>query len=104
MDDKTCKRGSEVAPIVLARFIMYKNQVRVVEENEKEAIDRETIAIERENKAKRREEKARVRERIAKEKLQKYKFALVVSWEFFAIFYMFSGKMREFGTKSLCLP
>ena len=83
---------------------MYKNQARVVEEKEKEAIDREITAIERENKAKWREEKARVRERIAKEKLQKYKFALVVSWGFFAIFYVFSGRMREFGIKPLCLP
>ena len=79
MDGKTCKRGSEVAPIVLARFSMYKNQARVGEEKEKKAIDRETTAIERENKAKRREEKAKMRERIAKEKLQKYKFALIVS-------------------------
>ena len=103
MDGKTCKCGSEVAPIVLTRFSMYKNQARVTEEKEKEAIDRETTAIERENKAKRREEKVRVRERIAKEQLQKYKFALVVSWGFFAIFYVFSGRMREFGTKALCL-
>ena len=79
MDGKTCKRGSEVTPIVLARFSVYKNQARVAEEKEKEAIDRETTAIERENKAKRREEKVRVRERIAREKLQKYKFALVMS-------------------------
>ena len=79
LDGKTCKRGSEVAPIVLARFGMYKNQARVAEEKEKEAIDRETATIERKNKAKRKEEKARMRERIAKEKLQKYKFALVVS-------------------------
>ena len=83
---------------------MYKNQARVVEEMEKEAIDREIVAIERENKVKRREEKYRVRERIAKAKLQKYKFALVVSWGFFAIFYVFSGRMGEFGTKSLYLP
>ena len=89
MDGKTCKRGSEVAPIVLARFRMYKNQARVVEEMEKEAIDRETIAKESENKAKRREEKAWVRERIAKEKLQKYKFALVVSWGFLLFFMCF---------------
>ena len=104
MDGKTCKRGSEVTPIVFARFSMYKNQVRVAEEKEKEAINRETTAIERENKAKQREEKVRMRERISKEKLQKYKFALVVSWRFFAIFYVFSGRMGEFGTKSLCLP
>ena len=87
MDGKTCKRESEIAPIVLARFSMYKNQARVVEEKENEASDRETTAIEREKVAKRREEKAReekarVRERIAKEKLQEYKFALVVSWVF----------------------
>ena len=79
MDGKTCKRGSEVTPIVLARFSVYKNQARVAEEKENEAIDKKTAAIERENKAKWKEEKARVRERIAKEKLQKYKFALVVS-------------------------
>jgi len=40
LDDKTCKRGSEVAPIVLARFSMYKNQARVAQENENEASDR----------------------------------------------------------------
>ena len=71
MDGKTCKHGSEVAPIVLARFSMYKNQARVVEEKENEVSDRETTAIEREKVVKRREEKTRVRERIAKEKLQK---------------------------------
>ncbi|KAK9999872.1 hypothetical protein SO802_019475, partial [Lithocarpus litseifolius] len=64
LDGKTCKRGSEVAPLVLTRFSMYKNQARVAEE--KEASYRETTAIEREKVAKRREEKARVRERIAK--------------------------------------
>ena len=104
MDGKTCKHGSEVASIVLTRFSMYKNQARVVEEKEKEACDREIAATERENKAKQWEEKARVRERIAKKKLQKYEFALVVSWGFFAIFYMFSGKMGEFRIKPLCLP
>ena len=52
MDGKTCKRGSEVAPIVLVRFSMYKNQARVVEEKEKEASDREIAAIEREKIAK----------------------------------------------------
>ncbi|KAK7824973.1 hypothetical protein CFP56_033922, partial [Quercus suber] len=67
LDGKTCKRGSEFEPIVLARF----------KEKENEASDREIAAIESENKAKRREEKARLRERIAKEKLQKYKFALL---------------------------
>ena len=45
-----------------------------------------------------------MRERITKEKLQKYKFALVVSWGFFAIFYVFSGRMGEFGTKPLSFP
>ena len=85
LDGKTCKRGSEVAPIVLARFGMYKNQARVAKEKEKEAIDKETTTIERENKAKRKEEKARVRKRTAKEKLQNYKFALIVSLEFFTI-------------------
>ena len=104
MDGKTCKRGSEVAPIVLVRFSMYKNQARVVGEMENEASDRETTTIEREKIAKRREEKARVRERIVKEKLQKFKFALVVSWGFFANFYVFSGRMREFGIKPLRLP
>ena len=60
--------GSEVAPIVLVRFSMYKNQARVVEEKEKKASDRETTTIEREKVTKQREENARVRERIAKEK------------------------------------
>ena len=102
MDGKICKRGSEVAPIVLARINMYKNQARVAQEKEKEASDREKVATERkmlarameeesrgrEKVAKRREEKARVRERIAKEKLHNYKFALAVSWVFFAIFFL----------------
>ena len=78
--------GSEVAPIVLVRFSMYKNQARVAEEKENEANDRETTTIEREKVVKRRDEKAKVRERIAKEKLYNYKFALVVSWVFFFCF------------------
>ena len=103
MDGKICKRGFEVAPIVLARISMYKNQAKVAQEKEKETSDREKVVTEREmlahameeesrgreKVAKRREEKARVRERITKEKLQKYKFALVVSWGFFAIFLCF---------------
>ena len=52
MDGKKCKRGSKVAPIVLARFSMYKNQARVAEEKENKASDRETATIERENKVK----------------------------------------------------
>ena len=64
---------------------MYKNQARVALEKEKEkkANDREKTTIEREKVAKWREKKTRVREKKAKEKLQNYKFALVVSWVFF---------------------
>ena len=85
---------------------MYKNQARVAEEKENQANDRETTTIEREKIVKRREEKARVRERIAKEKLQKYKFALVMSWGFFIFYFfvcVFSSRMGEFGTKPLSL-
>ena len=105
--------GSEVAPIVFVRFSMYKNQARVAEEKEKEANDRETTTIEREKVVKRRDEKAKVRERIAKEKLQKYKFVLIVLWGaggllfiylLLLLFFVFSGRMGEFGTKSLSLP
>ena len=67
----------------------------------KKASDREKVATERkmlthameeesrgrERVVKRREEKARVRERIAKEKLHNNKFALVVSWVFFLLFF-----------------
>ena len=66
MDGKTCKCRSEVAPIVLARFSMYKNQARVAKEKEKVVSDRETTNIESEKIAKQKEKKARVRERIAK--------------------------------------
>ena len=52
MDGKTYKRGSEVAPIVLARFSMYKNQARVALEKENKANDREKATIEREKVAK----------------------------------------------------
>ena len=38
----------EVAPIVLARISMYKNQARVAQEKEKEASDKEKVATERE--------------------------------------------------------
>ena len=100
MDGKICKRGFEVAPIVLTRISMYKNQAKVAQEKEKETSDREKVVTEREmlahameeesrgreKVAKRREEKARVRERIAKEKLHNYEFALAVSWVFFWLF------------------
>ena len=91
-------------PLSLQDSVCTRIKQELHRKRKKEASDRETAAIERENKAKRREEKARVRERIAKEKLQKYKFALVVLWGFFAIFYVFSGRMGEFETKPLCLP
>nr|XP_023904791.1 uncharacterized protein LOC112016457 [Quercus suber] len=52
LDGKTCKRGSKVAPIVLARFSIYKNQAKVAQEKEKEASDKEKAAIEREKVAK----------------------------------------------------
>ena len=77
----------EVAPIVLARISMYKNQARVAQEKEKEASDREKVATEREMLTCAMEEK--LRERIAKEKLHNYKFALAVSWVFFAIVFVF---------------
>ena len=103
----------EVSPIVLARISMYKNQARVAQEKEKEASDKEKVATEREMLTCAMEEK--LRERIAKEKLHNYKFALAVSWVFFAIvfvfvfffflcFFVFFGRMGEFGTKLLSLP
>ena len=104
----------EVAPIVLARISMYKNQARVAQEKEKEASNREKVATEREMLTRAMEEK--LRERIAKEKLHNYKFALAVSWVFFAtvfvlffffflgVFFVFFGRMGEFGTKLLSLP
>ena len=108
--------GSEVAPIVLVRFSMYKNQARIAEEKENEANDRETTTIEREKVVKRRDEKAKVRERIAKEKLQKYKFVLIVLWGggfaiylfiyyyyYYYYYFLFSVRMEEFGTNSLSL-
>ena len=52
LDGKTCKRESEIAPIVLARFSMYKNQARVALDKENEANDREKATIEREKVAK----------------------------------------------------
>ena len=88
MDGKTCKHVFEVAPIVLARISMYKNQARVAQEKEKEASNREKVATEREMLTRAMEEK--LRERIAKEKLHNYKFALAVSWVFFAtVFVLF---------------
>ena len=89
MDGKTCKRESEIAPIVLARFSMYKNQARVVEEKENEASDRETTAIEREKVAKQREEKARVREMIGWEKVTQLQICTCCVMSFFFFFAIF---------------
>ena len=58
MDGKTCKCRSEVTPIVLARFSMYKNQARVAKEKEKKVSDRETTNIESEKIAKQRDKKS----------------------------------------------
>ena len=117
MDGKTCKCGSKVAPIFLARINMYKNQARVAQQKEKKASDREKVAIERkmmtrameeelrgkEKVVRQKEEKARVRKMIAKEKLYNKKFALVVSRVFFCYFFVVSGRMEEFRTKPLSL-
>lgn len=47
LDGKTCKHGSKVALIFLARISIYKNQAGVAQEKEKEASDREKVATER---------------------------------------------------------
>ena len=52
LDGKTSKCKSKVAPIVLARFSIYKNQAIVAQEKEKEASNKETTAIERKKIAK----------------------------------------------------
>ena len=60
----------------------------------------------REKVAKQREEKARVREMIGWEKVTQLQICTccVMSFFFFCYFFMFSGRMREFGTKPLSLP
>ena len=65
---KTRKHGSEVAPIVLARISMYKNQARVAQEKEKQASDRKKIVIETEMLACAMEEELRGREKVTRKK------------------------------------
>ena len=59
MDNKTCKRGFELATIVFARISMFKNEARVAKEKGNEATKREKVAIEREIVARAMEEESR---------------------------------------------
>nr|POF25002.1 hypothetical protein CFP56_45642 [Quercus suber] len=59
LDQKTCKRGSEVAPIVLAKFKRLENEAKASNEREKLAREMEEKARQREMIARRREEKSR---------------------------------------------
>ena len=120
MDGKICKRGFEVAPIVLARISMYKNQAKVAQEKQKETSDREKVVTEREMLAHAMEEESRGREKVAKQREEKARVREMIGWEkvtqlqictccamsffFFCYFFVFSGRMREFGTKPLSLP
>ncbi|XP_050245424.1 uncharacterized protein LOC126693479 [Quercus robur] len=102
LDQKTCKRGSEVAPIVLAKFKRLENEAKASNEREKLAREMEEKARERERIARRREEKSRVREMIARVRARMYRVTLVVSWVLFA-FFVFSSRIEDVGLKSLSL-
>ncbi|KAM3738777.1 hypothetical protein ACB098_09G155900 [Castanea mollissima] len=102
LDQKTCKRGSEVAAIVLAKFKRLENEAKASNEREKLAREMEEKARERERIARRREEKSRVREMIAQVRARMYRITLVVSWILFA-FFVFSNRIEDVGLKSLSL-
>lgn len=102
MDQKTCKRGSEVAPIILAKFKRLENEAKASNDREKLAHAMEEKARERERIARRREEKSRVREMIAQLRARMYRVTLVVSWILFA-FFVFSSRIEDVGLKSLSL-
>ncbi|XP_030925864.1 uncharacterized protein LOC115952763 [Quercus lobata] len=102
LDKKTCKCGSEVAPIVLAKFKRLENEAKASNEREKLAREMEEKARERESIARRREEKSRVREMIARVRARMYRVTLVVSWVLFA-FFVFSSRIEDVGLKSLSL-
>nr|XP_023921951.1 uncharacterized protein LOC112033398 isoform X3 [Quercus suber] len=102
LDQKTCKRGSEVAPIVLAKFKRLENEAKASNEREKLAREMEEKARQREMIARRREEKSRVREMIARVRARMYRVTLVVSWVLFA-FFVFSSRIEYVGLKSLSL-
>ena len=60
MDNNTCKRGVETAPIVIAKFRRLENEAMLATKGEKEARASLDEARERERVAKRKEEKCKV--------------------------------------------
>ncbi|KAK7851907.1 hypothetical protein CFP56_040558 [Quercus suber] len=103
LDSNTCKRGTKIAPIVIAKFKMLENEAMLATESEKEAHALLEEARERERVAKRKAEKCKVAQRIAEEKMNTYKQVLVLSWELFIVFYLFSTRFRDVGRSQLCL-
>ena len=111
LDSNTCKRGTEIAPIVIGKFRRLENEALLAIEGEKEAcasLEEAHASLEetqeRERVAKRKVEKYKVAQRITEEKMNKYKQVLVLSWVLFIVFYLFSTRFGDVGRSQLCLP
>ena len=78
--------------------------MEVATEELKEAHAMDEAAMERERVAKRRAKRVKVACRIAEEKAEKFKIALLVSWVMFGVLLILSSRFGEVGMRQRCLP
>ena len=104
LDNNTCKRSIATTPIVIAKFKRLESEVEVATEELKEAHAMDEAAMERERVAKRRAKRVKVACRIAEEKAEKFKIALLVSWVMFGVLLILSSRFGEVGMRQRCLP
>ena len=89
LDNRTCPRGHETAPIAWERFTRLTIEAEVGKNERDNVRARETKALEWERIVKCKVEKSRLSLWITKHKLYKYKVALFMSWLVIGLYFFF---------------
>ena len=87
--------GVAIALIIIAKLKRLEHTVEVVNEEVKQAHALTNAAMKREWVAKWKAERVKAAHIISKEKVKKFKIALVVSWVMFVILLILSTKFEE---------
>nr|POE84143.1 hypothetical protein CFP56_40018 [Quercus suber] len=95
LDTNTYMRGTATTLIVIGKFRWLEFELEVANEELTQARAMEEAALEQEQVAKQRVERAKVARKIAEEKAEKFKRALVIAWAMFGALRLFSTKFEE---------
>ncbi|KAK9988592.1 hypothetical protein SO802_028831 [Lithocarpus litseifolius] len=96
--------GRATTPLVHERFTRYKAETIAARNERDEAHAREAEAREQERIAKRKAKKTKLALWIAKDKVYKYRLALLLSWTVLGVYFVFSTIFGGHGHTQLRLP